>query len=531
MNGGNCMGRTSGVLLHISSLPNKYGIGDFGQSALDFVDFLVETEQQYWQILPLTTTSFGDSPYQSFSAFAGNTHFIDFDQLIEEGYINKADVEDIDFGDNPETVDYAKIFNNRRPILNRAVEKFVTDGGMKKSKFKDFVSENEEWLIPFGEYMTVKENHDLNPWYEWPEKFRTYNKETVQAFCKEHEDIMNYHLVTQYWFAEQWKALKKYANDNNIQIIGDIPIYVARDSVEMWQTPELFLVDKAGNPTAVAGVPPDSFSSDGQYWGNPLYDYECMSDNGYEWWIWRMEESFKLYDMVRIDHFRGFESYWEIPYGSETAATGSWKLGPGARLFRHIKKALGDLNVIAEDLGFITEEVIEMREDTGFPGMKILQNGFAVDVDSTDMPHHYPKNTIAYVGTHDNATALDWYLNHATSHQRDQVDFYLNRKPGEHVADAMNRGIAASPSDTVIYQMQDLLRLGVESRMNLPGTVGGNWDWRMKSDAITVDLKEKLFDWTTFFFRKNELTIKQEEEKKAAEEATKEVTAKFIEEE
>lgn len=530
MNGGNCMGRTSGVLLHISSLPNKYGIGDFGQSALDFVDFLVETEQQYWQILPLTTTSFGDSPYQSFSAFAGNTHFIDFDQLIEEGYINKADVEDIDFGDNPETVDYAKIFNNRRPILNRAVEKFITDGGMKKSKFKDFVSENEEWLIPFGEYMTVKENHDLNPWYEWPEKFRTYNKETVQAFCKEHEDIMNYHLVTQYWFAEQWKALKKYANNNNIQIIGDIPIYVARDSVEMWQTPELFLVDKAGNPTAVAGVPPDSFSSDGQYWGNPLYDYEYMSDNGYEWWIWRMEESFKLYDMVRIDHFRGFESYWEIPYGSETAATGSWKLGPGARLFRHIKKALGDLNVIAEDLGFITEEVIEMREDTGFPGMKILQNGFAVNVDSTDMPHHYPKNTIAYVGTHDNATALDWYLNHATSHQRDQVDFYLNRKPGEHVADAMNRGIAASPSDTVIYQMQDLLRLGVESRMNLPGTVGGNWDWRMKSDAITVDLKEKLFDWTTFFFRKNELTIKQEEEKKAAEEATKEVTMKSIKE-
>lgn len=497
------MERTSGVLLHISSLPNKYGIGSFDQTAYDFVDFLVETGQKYWQILPLTTTSYGDSPYQSFSAFAGNPHFIDLERLVKEGYIKESAVEEADFGDNPLKVNYEKIFKNRRPLLTEAVSKFVEEEGLKTEEYQHFITENESWLMPFAQYMTVKEGQGLKPWYEWPEKFRKYDQKIVQGYCTENKDELNYHLVTQYWFFKQWQSLKTYANKHNIFIIGDMPIYVARDSVEMWTTPELFLVDKKGKPTAVAGVPPDAFSAVGQYWGNPLYDWEYMSQTDYEWWVQRMRESFKLYDAVRIDHFRGFESYWEIPFGAETAATGEWKLGPGVRLFHKITKELGELKIIAEDLGYITDEVIAMREDTGFPGMKILQNGFS-GADSLDLPHHYEKNTIAYVGTHDNPTALDWYLNYANAEQRDQADLYLKRCAGEHISDALNREIATSQSKIAIYVMQDLLHLSQEGRMNIPSTIGDNWDWRMTTEAITIDVKEKLLQWTQTYFRLNE---------------------------
>ena len=504
------MERTSGVLMHISSLPNTYGIGTFGKTAFDFVDFLVETGQTYWQILPLTTTSYGDSPYQSFSAFAGNTHFIDFDVLIEEEVLTAKDLEDKNFGDDPKKVDYHRIFNERRPLLDKAVANFVENEGLENKEFSEFIENNEIWLEPFVQYMTIKEGQGLRAWYEWPEKYKQYDKEVVLDYCENHEDVVNYHRVTQYWFFKQWTALKDYANENHIQIIGDIPIYVSRDSVEMWMTPELFLVDEYGNPTGVAGVPPDSFSADGQYWGNPIYDWEYMEENDYEWWVLRMEESFKLYDVVRIDHFRGFESFWEVPYGSKTAATGEWKPGPSNRLFEQIEKELGKLNVIAEDLGFITKEVVEMRDKTGYPGMRILQNGF-YGQDNIDLPHHYIPNTVAYVGTHDNRTALDWYLNQATLEERDQMDLYLNRRPGEHVSDALNRGIAASPSYIAVYMMQDLLQLGEESRMNIPSTVGDNWDWRMEEQAITPDVKEKLLQWTETYFRLNESLLEEED--------------------
>lgn len=510
------MERESGVLLHISSLPNEFGIGSFGKTAYDFVDFLVETGQKYWQILPLTTTSFGDSPYQSFSAFAGNTHLIDFNRLVKEGYLKKVELQNSDFGSNPSKVDYAKIFNQRRPILEKAVNKFIAQDKQKEQVFKKFVSENEFWLLPFCQYMTVKENHQLNAWYEWPTEFREYDADYIEKYCAKHSDKMNYHLVTQYWFFKQWTELKNYANENKIYIIGDIPIYVARDSVEMWTTPYLFLVDKKNNPTAVSGVPPDSFSDDGQYWGNPIYDWKYMKKTNYKWWIQRMEESFNLYDVVRIDHFRGFESFWEVPFGAKTAATGKWSKGPGADLFKEIKASLGELNIIAEDLGFITDEVIEMREQTGFPGMKILQNGFSGE-DSLDLIHHYTYNTIAYVGTHDNKTALDWYLSGLDLIQRDQVDNYLNRRLGEHISDAMNRGIASSQSRIAIYTMQDLLRLGEEGRMNIPSTIGNNWDWRMTADAITNDVKEKLLLWTETYFRVNESVETNEETEKAKE--------------
>ena len=506
------MERASGVLLHISSLPNKYGIGSFGQSAYEFINFLKETGQKYWQILPLTTISYGDSPYQSFSAFAGNTHFIDFDVLIKEGYLEESDVSNKNFGKQLHKVNYNKVSYERRPLLEKAVAVFLSKEEHKTSEFEQFVLENDYWLITYAQYMTVKELNDYKPWYRWPEELRNYNKEYITHYVNQYERQMYYHLVTQYWFFKQWFDLKAYANQNNIQIIGDIPIYIARDSVEMWTQSELFLVDERKNPTVVSGVPPDDFSDDGQHWGNPIYDWTYMKQNDYKWWVSRMRESYKLYDVVRIDHFRGFESYWEIPSHSKTAATGQWKKGPGIDLFKEIKNQLGDIRVIAEDLGFITKEVIELREQTGFPGMKILQHGFS-NTDSPDLIHNYSPNTIAYVGTHDNPTALDWYLNYANSTQRDQVDIYLNRRLGEHISDALNRGIASSASHIVIYTMQDLLRLGKEGRMNIPSTIGNNWDWRMAPEAITNDVKEKLYLWTKTYFRMNEALLESEKVK------------------
>ncbi|WP_195866638.1 4-alpha-glucanotransferase [Aerococcus sanguinicola] len=497
------MERTSGVLLHITSLASPYGIGSFGRAAYEFVDFLSACKQSYWQILPLTTTSYGDSPYQSFSAFAGNTHLIDFDRLVEAGYLKASDLEDLSFAENPEVVDYGRIFRVRRPLLEKAVATFQKDKKDKSRDFKDFVQSNQDWLEAFCQYMTVKESFDLKAWYDWPEAYRTYQIDQVKTLCWDHADCYNYHLITQYFFFKQWEALKAYANQKHIQIIGDMPIYVARDSVEMWTQPAMFKTDANKDPLTVAGTPPDNFSDTGQYWGNPIYDWDYMADQGYQWWIQRMAKSFEMYDIVRIDHFRGFESFWEVPYGSETAASGHWTKGPGLKLFKALKDALGDLAIIAEDLGFMTDEVIEMREATGYPGMKILQFAFNGKTDSLDLPHHYSANTIAYVGTHDNETARGWYEESANQSQRDQVDAYLNRRKGEAASHALNRGIAASSSQIAIYTMQDLLNLGNRARMNTPSTIGCNWQWRMAEDALTADVYEQLTDLTETYFRAN----------------------------
>lgn len=493
------MKRASGVLMHISSLPNKFGIGSFGQSAYDFVDFLVDTKQTYWQILPLTTTSYGDSPYQSFSAFAGNTHFIDFERLFDKGLLAKSDYETVNFGDDPETVDYARIFDRRRPILDKAVNSFKRSGFNKE--YQAFVKKNKKWLEPFAQYMTVKEQNELNAWYEWEDEFRNYDPEKISNFCEDHEDTMIYHYVTQYFFHEQWFELKDYANKNDILIIGDLPIYIARDSAEMWTTPELFKVDDYNNPQTVAGVPPDGFTDEGQFWGNPIYDWEYMKETDYAWWAWRLEASFDLYDIVRIDHFRGFESYWEVPFGAKTAAEGHWSPGPSSDLFDSLKEQLGNMPIIAEDLGYMTDEVIAMREKTGFPGMHIMQFGFNGVEDSLDLPHHFRKNSVAYIGTHDNMTGLGWYKDAANQDQRDQMDLYLNRKPGELITQALHRGLAGCVCDTVIYTMQDLLNLDNRARMNIPSTVGGNWQWRMLEDAITPDVSDHLTQLTETYFR------------------------------
>ena len=494
--------RQSGVLMHISSLPGKYGIGSFGKSAYDFVDFLVRTKQRYWQILPLGTTSYGDSPYQSFSAFAGNTYFIDFDILIEEGLLNEADVKGADFGDDPRKVDYAKIFDARRPIMEKAVARFLKADDL--SDYESFVEQNAAWLEVFAEYMAIKEHFDNLAWTEWPdEAIRRREAASLASYREKLADKLTYHRVTQYLFFKQWLRLKAYANEHHIEIVGDMPIYVAADSADVWAQPHFFKTDAVGKPTCVAGCPPDEFSETGQLWGNPIYDWEAMDKDGYAWWIERLRESFKIYDIVRIDHFRGFESYWEVPAGSETSASGKWVKGPDYKLFAAVKEALGDLNIIAEDLGFMTDEVIELRERTGFPGMKILQFAFNPDDESIDSPHLAPNNSVMYTGTHDNNTVLGWYKDEIDDATRQYMAQYTNRKEYETVPHAMLRTIFASVSFMAIATMQDLLELDSAARMNYPSTIGGNWTWRMTAEELNPIVEGELYSLTKTYRRMN----------------------------
>lgn len=494
--------RQSGVLMHISSLPGKYGIGSFGQSAYDFVDFLVRTKQRYWQILPLGTTSYGDSPYQSFSAFAGNTYFIDFDILIEEGLLDEADVKGADFGDDPKKVDYAKIFDARRPIMEKAVACFLKADDL--SDYESFVEQNAAWLEVFAEYMAIKEHFDNLAWTEWPdEAIRRRDAASLASYREKLADKLTYHRVTQYLFFKQWLRLKAYANEHHIEIVGDMPIYVAADSADVWAQPHFFKTDAVGKPTCVAGCPPDEFSETGQLWGNPIYDWEAMDKDGYAWWIERLRESFKIYDIVRIDHFRGFESYWEVPADSDTSATGKWVKGPDYKLFAVVKEALGDLNIIAEDLGFMTDEVIELRERTGFPGMKILQFAFNPDDESIDSPHLAPNNSVMYTGTHDNNTVLGWYKDEIDDATRQYMAQYTNRKEYETVPHAMLRTIFASVSFMAIATMQDLLELDSAARMNYPSTIGGNWTWRMTAEELNPIVEGELYSLTKTYRRMN----------------------------
>ncbi|MCI5775899.1 MAG: 4-alpha-glucanotransferase [Aerococcus sp.] len=496
------MERSSGVLMHITSLPGPYGIGTLGAAAYRFVDFLVETKQTYWQVLPLTTTSYGDSPYQSFSAYAGNTNLIDFDRLIAKDLLAPNDLTAISFGSDVRHVDFGRLFVARRYILEQAVARFEAQGGISDESFKRFYHTQKEWLIPFCRYMTVKEHFDQKPWYEWPDDYRIYDATHVDALCEQNQNTYHYHLVTQFFFNQQWQALKGYANAHQIKIIGDIPIYVARDSVEMWMFPELFKVNASGDPRTVAGTPPDNFSATGQYWGNPIYDWQTMADDHYQWWAERIRYNLSLYDVLRIDHFKGFESYWEIPFGAPDASYGHWEKGPGKALFQAIFDQLGPTEIIAEDLGFMNDQVVALREFTGFPGMKVELFGFDSDGDSTDLPHHYPANSVAYVGTHDNETARGWYEALELTKQ-ERMAHYLCISADEPPAWALNRGIAASHSNLAIYTMQNLLNLGTASRMNTPGTIGGNWQWRMVEEDYTDTLTQHLKDITTTYCREN----------------------------
>lgn len=503
--------RQSGVLMHISSLPGKYGIGSMGQAAYDFVDFLERTKQRYWQILPLGTTSYGDSPYQSFSAFAGNTHFIDFDFLIEKGWLTEEDVAGIDFGDKDTEVDYAKVFYGRRPVLEKAVRAIKAEG--LPEDYWSFAEENGFWLHTFAEYMAIKEHFDNKPWIDWEDQgARLRYHDTLEYYRQLLAEQMDYHRITQYLFFSQWHSLKAYANAKGVEFVGDMPIYIAADSADMWANPHFFKTDEEGKPSVVAGCPPDAFSEIGQLWGNPIYDWEAMKHDGFTWWVARLRESFKIYDMVRIDHFIGFASFWEIPAGEETAVNGYRVEAPGFELFETIKYHLGDLNIIAEDLGTVTDKVIQLRERTGFPGMKVLQFAFDPEGDSIEMPHNHRNNVVAYTGTHDNDTILGWYESELSDEGKEFLDKYSNRREDEGVSHAMFRLLFGSPAFMAVATMQDLLGLDGSARMNLPNTLGGNWTWRMTADQLTPAIEAELLDLTVTYRRENAIVKAKKEE-------------------
>ena len=490
--------RSSGVLMHITSLPGEFGIGTFGKSAYDFVDFLEETKQTYWQILPFTTTSYGDSPYQSFSAVAGNLNLIDFSLLKEEGLLEESDYSNVNFGENPEKIDYALLFEVRRPILEKAVANTAKYSNVL-AEIEEFEKDNSSWLADYAEYMAIKESFGYQSFIHWDEDIKKGEKAAREKYRTELQDSIRYYTVTQYFFFKQWLALKEYANGKGVKIIGDMPIYVSADSVEVWTMPELFKVDDNNEPLYVAGCPADDFSPTGQLWGNPIYDWEKHKEQGFSWWIYRVQESFKIYDVLRIDHFKGFSDFWQIDKDAENAVNGTWEAGPGIELFQKIKEQLGDLPIIAENLGFIDEKAEKLLDDSGYPGMKILQFAFPGD-DNLDRPHHYTQNSVAYTGTHDNDVVNGWYEKLSESEQ-ELVSEYLNRRNDETITEAMIRGIYSSVSDYAIVTMQDLLDKDATSRMNVPSTVGGNWEWRMLAEDLTEERKEFLKNITVRYSR------------------------------
>jgi len=493
--------RRSGILLPISSIPSEYGIGAFSKEAYEFVDFLKDAGQKLWQILPLGQTGYGDSPYQSFSTFAGNPYFIDLVTLIEEGYLTKADCDKCDFGTNPEYVDYEKVYLSRYKVLEKAYECALSDGIENDKEYKKFVKDNAYWLDDYALYMAVKVSFDNVCWIEWDEDIRLRKPEAIESYTKKFAYEIGFYKFQQYLFQKQWFKLKKYANKNGVEIVGDIPIYVAFDSADTWANPKLFQLDENNMPIGVAGCPPDAFCETGQLWGNPLYDWDYHKKTKYEWWMQRIGYCYELYDIVRIDHFRGFDEYWFVPYGDETAINGHWTKGPGYDLFKTMKETLGEKAVIAEDLGFLTDTVIELVNRTGFPGMKILEFAFGTDATNEYLPHNLEtRNCIIYTGTHDNETIVGWYEN-ADEESKKFASDYLNIKEGDEVHFKFITAAASSIADTMVIPMQDYLGLGNEARINTPSTLGGNWEWRLKKGALTKELAKKIYTLTKTYGR------------------------------
>lgn len=492
--------RSSGILLHISSLPSKYGIGTMGREAYNFVDFLKEAKQTYWQILPICPTSYGDSPYQSFSTHAGNPYFIDLDMLIEDGLLKQEDIDGIEWGKDEEKTDYELMYNNRFKVLEIAYNNFKeTD----RTEFDQFLEKNEMWISNYALFMAIKESNKGEAWTEWEDGLKRRDPHSLWLFKEAHKDEVEFWEFLQFKFFEQWTKLKAYANENGIQIIGDIPIYVALDSAAVWVYPDLFDLDKDLYPNTVAGCPPDAFSETGQLWGNPIYNWARHKETGYNWWIDRLRASSELYDMVRIDHFRGFDGYYTIPYGDKTAENGEWKTGPGIEFFRFIESRLGKLPIIAEDLGFLTPSVLQMLSDSGFPGMKVLEFAFDPREESNYLPYTYDKNCAVYIGTHDNATIKGW----TEEIDEDTLEFckkfinYSGKDCGSEFIWTFIKTAFACVGDTLVIQMQDYLELGADARMNTPSTSSGNWQWRMKKGAYTKELAAKIADITRTYGR------------------------------
>lgn len=497
--------RTSGVLLPIFSLPSGYGIGCFSKEAYEFVDMLKMGGQKNWQILPLGPTGYGDSPYQSFSTYAGNPYFIDLEELIRQGLLTEEECESCDFGDNPMYVDYEKMYYGRFPLLFKAFQRFVPDEGYWK-----FVKENDFWLDDYSLYMAIKDENKGKCWNEWAEELRDRDPETLKKKREELNEQIRFYQFQQYEFFTQWQRLKAYANDKGIRIIGDIPIYVAFDSADTWANPQLFQFNEEHQPRAVAGCPPDAFSATGQLWGNPLYRWEYHEETGYAWWVQRLKQCFLMYDIVRVDHFRGFEAYYAIPFGDSTAKNGHWEKGPGMKLFRKLKEELGERDIIAEDLGYLTEDVIRLLQDAGYPGMKVLQFGFDPREESDYLPHTYGHHSVVYTGTHDNNTTLAW-LDELDQESFDFAQRYMNNKnktKEEKVWDLIRMAMA-STADTAVIPIQDYLCLGEEARINYPSTLGTNWKWRLLPGQIDDELLKKMRELTELYGRLKKVSKKK----------------------
>ena len=487
--------RKSGILMNISSLASEYGIGNLGRAAYDFCDFLSEAGQKYWQILPINPTSYGDSPYQSPSAFAGNPYYIDPEILRERGLLKQNEIDNYFFGSCETNIDYYLLFQNRYPLLRTAYQRFE-----KSDAFFAFCEENSFWLDDFALFMALKERDHYRSWIYWDEEYKTRNADATEKFKDKFSEMIGFYKFLQFEFFSQWADLKAYANKLGIEIIGDMPIYVALDSAEVWSMPKLFCLGEDRMPEKVAGCPPDAFSDKGQLWGNPLYRWDEMEKDGYDWWIKRLGMAKKLFDRVRIDHFRGFESYYAIDYKREDAVVGEWEKGPGMKLFDKAAKRLGKLDIIAEDLGFLTPEVDKLLSDSGFPGMRVMQFAFDPDGDSKYLPHNHIPKCVLYTGTHDNDTALGWY-DSLEGRQKEFADRYLRIKNRGEAADAVISAAMASVAETVIVPIQDYLGLGSEARMNIPSTVGGNWVFRVGREDLDKELAHKIKDYSVIYRR------------------------------
>ena len=494
--------RKSGMLMPVSALPGAYGIGCFSKEAYEFVDILKEAGQKLWQILPLGQTGYGDSPYQSFSTFAGNPYFIDLETLIEDELLTKEECDQADFGENEEEIDYEKIYNARFKVLKLAYKRAKKNGLMESKAYRTYLEEEKAWLADYALYMAVKDSFDGKSWDQWEKDIRLRKPEAIAAYQERLSAEIDFYEFLQYLFAGQWAGLKTYANEQGIEIIGDIPIYVAFDSADTWADPKLFQIGEDNLPTGVAGCPPDAFSATGQLWGNPLFNWEYHKQTGYAWWLKRIAHCFSLYDVVRIDHFRGFDEYYAIPYGDKTAEFGKWMPGPGMDLFGTVKEKLGDLRIIAEDLGFLTDSVRQLLVDSGYPGMKVLQFAFDSREPSNYLPHTYPRNCVVYTGTHDNTTTRGWY-------HEIRPDCRAFAKEYMHV-DALDEDslswnfitlAMSSVADLCVIPMQDYLCLDEKARINTPSTLGGNWTWRMEGEAFTSELAQRIHRMTEIYGR------------------------------
>jgi len=482
--------RASGILLHPTSLPGPFGIGELGEPAYRFVDFLHASGQRLWQVLPLGPTGYGDSPYQSFSAFAGNPLLISLDQLIKEGALSPSDVADAPHFPAAR-VEYGRVIDFKMPVLRRSFQRFKAHASWaQRGAFSEFCDMNRCWLDDFALFMALKDHFGGVAWNEWDTDIAARAPDAVERWAGELDDQIRFHRYLQFQFFRQWLALRCYANQRGIRIIGDIPIFVSYDSADAWSHPTLLHFDEEGNPTVVAGVPPDYFSPTGQLWGNPLYRWDVMAQNGYAWWIERFRAAFRLFDIVRVDHFRGFEAYWEVPATEKTAVKGRWVKGPGANLFHAVEQALGPLPIIAEDLGFVTPEVEELRETLGFPGMKVLQFAFDTDATNEFLPHNYERNCVVYTGTHDNDTTRGWFGNRSDDEQ-ERVLTYLGTD-GSQIHWDFIRLAFSSVANTAIVPLQDVFGLGSKARMNYPSRASGNWTWRYTPEMLTDEIVARL---------------------------------------